>query len=65
MNSLIAFFAQHPLIWTAVVMGLQNVFSSVVYSLPEPPPMSSLGYQFLYKFANKLAGNYKLNGNRS
>lgn len=54
MSALIAFIQAHPT--TFALLGYY-VAISFVGSLPAPQAASSMFYQFVFKFANTLAGN--------
>jgi len=54
LNSIIAFLRAHQ---TSDVLVGYYIAISFVGSLPSPQASSSLFYQFVFKFANTLAGN--------
>jgi hypothetical protein len=59
MRAVLAFIHQDPIWFAAGVTLAHHVFDAAVDSLPAPQALSSPGYQFLYRFAQKIAGNYR------
>lgn len=52
--ALLAWMTQHH---ATVTIVAYFIFSAVVDSLPQPKLMGNQGYQFLFTFCHKLAGN--------
>jgi len=57
METLIAYFSQHPFLLVGYVVAAQWVFSAFVSSMPEPTRNASHGYIWAYRFLHLLAAN--------
>lgn len=60
-NQIIQLLHQYPVQAMAVEYAAQYLLSAFVDSLPQPKPMGSQLYQFLFTFGHKVVGNLSRN----
>lgn len=59
MKSFFAWVQRWPLVFGSILTVLHHAFDALVDGMEKPKRSSSHFYRFLYRFMNRLAGNYK------